>query len=118
MREHELELPEQPSEGLDERCRRQAREIEDLRALCASRPVIDQAKGILMALYAIDAEHAFALLCRWSQAHNIKVRELAANLVRNTVAPKGPSVPFSLAEEQATGVRRGSTGAPADRSVG
>lgn len=106
------------SQGLVEQCRRQARQIEDLEAMCASRPVIDQAKGILMALYAIDEEHAFALLARWSQAHNIKVRELAANLVRNTAASRRPSVPFALAEDRATGVRRGNSGASAGRSVG
>lgn len=128
MCERELETPrwgatlphlaDELSDGLAEQCRRQAREIEDLRAICASRPVIDQAKGILMALYAIDAEPAFGLLSRWSQAHNVKVRELAANLVRNTAASGRPSVPFALAEDRATGVRRGNGGTRADHSVG
>jgi hypothetical protein len=75
---------------------RQRREIEDLRAALASRPVIDQAKGILMAMYAIDAEQAFQVLSRWSQTRNIKVRDLAATLVENVVCAH-PRAPFDVA---------------------
>lgn len=46
-----------------------------------SRPLIEQAKGALMSAYAIDADQAFALLRRYSQQRNVKVREVARVLV-------------------------------------
>nr|WP_282580362.1 ANTAR domain-containing protein [Nocardioides sp. InS609-2] len=47
----------------------------------SSQPVIDQAKGVLMFGYGVDADTAFGLLMRWSQNTNTKVRDLAAALV-------------------------------------
>jgi flavin-binding protein dodecin len=48
-----------------------------------TRAVIEQAKGILMGIYRIDADAAFDLL-RWhSQQTNTKVRLLADGLVRH-----------------------------------
>lgn len=52
-----------------------------LRALLATLPMIEQAKGILIAHYQTDAETAFALLRRWSSHANIKVRDIARLLV-------------------------------------
>ena len=47
-----------------------------------SRADIEQAKGILIAAYGIDAEAAFHLL-RWHSQHaNIKLRQIAEGLVR------------------------------------
>ncbi len=43
--------------------------------------MIDQAKGVLMFGYGVDADTAFGLLMRWSQNTNTKVRDLAAALV-------------------------------------
>ncbi|WP_020673104.1 GAF and ANTAR domain-containing protein [Amycolatopsis nigrescens] len=54
---------------------------EQLRAALTSRAVIDQAKGILMALRQISAEEAFTLLVEQSQRENIKLRELAARFI-------------------------------------
>jgi hypothetical protein len=48
-----------------------------------SRPTIEQAKGVLMMTYAIDAEAAFALLRRYSQLENIKVRDVARSVVES-----------------------------------
>ena len=45
------------------------------------RAVIEQAKGILMVTYRIDADTAFQLLRRHSQNTNTKVHDLAAHLV-------------------------------------
>jgi ANTAR domain len=42
------------------------------------RAAIEQAKGILMHLLAFDADHAFAILSRYSQTHHVKVQTLAA----------------------------------------
>jgi AmiR/NasT family two-component response regulator len=44
-------------------------------------PVIEQAKGIVMALHRCGPEEAFDLLSRASQRANVKVRVLAARLV-------------------------------------
>jgi hypothetical protein len=58
------------------------REVGDeLRTIVADRAVIEQAKGMLMVAYAIDARAAFHLL-RWrSQEANIKVRDIAREVV-------------------------------------
>jgi hypothetical protein len=45
------------------------------------RAVIEQAKGILMLTYRIDADTAFELLRRHSQTTNTKVHDLAAHLI-------------------------------------
>jgi AmiR/NasT family two-component response regulator len=51
----------------------------------ASMPVIEQAKGILMAQYGWPEEQAFDALRRASQRENMKVRDLAASIVARTV---------------------------------
>ena len=52
-----------------------------LQARLATMPVIEQAKGILMAQYGWPADRAFEALRRVSQRENIKVRDLAACIV-------------------------------------
>ena len=47
----------------------------------ASRAVIEQAKGVLMARHSIDEMVAFELLRRQSQEQNLKLRVLASQLV-------------------------------------
>jgi ANTAR domain len=49
----------------------------------ASRAVIEQAKGSIMAIRRCDAEQAWALLRRASQQFNVKVREIALALVEH-----------------------------------
>ncbi|WP_396926672.1 PAS and ANTAR domain-containing protein [Mycolicibacterium sp.] len=52
-------------------------EVEDI---AARRSPIDQAKGMLMMVYSIDADAAFDLL-RWrSQESNVKLRDLAQQI--------------------------------------
>ena len=46
------------------------------------RSVLEQAKGILMERYDIDAIEAFDLLRRLSQEDNVKLAELADLVVR------------------------------------
>jgi GAF domain-containing protein len=56
----------------------------------ATRDLIGQAKGILMARSGIDADEAFRLLVRASQRTNVKVAEIARDLVaRNPTKPAG-----------------------------
>ena len=47
----------------------------------ASRAVIEQAKGVLMARHGVDEKEAFELLRQQSQRLNVKLRSLAAELV-------------------------------------
>ena len=49
-----------------------------------SRSVIDQARGILMASTGCSADDAFELLKQQSQHENVKLRDVAAGIVRNT----------------------------------
>lgn len=53
-----------------------------------SRAVIDQAKGVLMATHGISADEAFDRIRSISQSTNIKVRELAQQIL--TDAANGP----------------------------
>jgi hypothetical protein len=54
---------------------------EELQAIIPNRALIEQAKGMLMALYELSADAAFELL-RWrSQQLNVKVTTIAADLV-------------------------------------
>lgn len=60
----------------------QAQLSEDLRHALTSRAVIDQATGVIMAQQHCDAESAFETLRRISQQRNVKLRDLAAEIVR------------------------------------
>jgi GAF domain-containing protein len=58
---------------------------EELRRGLVSRAVIDQAKGILMVQHGLTADQAFAVLTRFSQQENRKLRNVAADLVESSV---------------------------------
>jgi hypothetical protein len=59
-----------------------ARDIDEaVRRSAESRGTIEQAKGIIMATLAVDADDAFAMLKKSSQDANIKLRDLAATLL-------------------------------------
>jgi GAF domain-containing protein len=62
----------------------QAREVEHLNQALESRKVIGQALGIVMERYELDENRAFAFLLRASSTSNIKLREIAAQLVEET----------------------------------
>ena len=53
-------------------------------------PVIEQAKGILMAQYRCRPEEAFDLLRRASQSANVKISVLAAQIVDQVSAHESP----------------------------
>jgi hypothetical protein len=55
--------------------------VESLKRQLASQPVIEQAKGIIMANSHCDEERAFEILRRASQRTNIKLREVARQIV-------------------------------------
>jgi len=58
-------------------------------ALAESRAVIEQAKGVLMAVYCISSQHAFEVLAWRSQESNIKLRTLAERLIADVTAGPG-----------------------------
>lgn len=70
----------------------QADLTEQLRAALASRAVIDQALGVIMAQERCTAAQAFEILRAASQNRNVKLREVAASIVTNISGepPQGP----------------------------
>ncbi|GAA4986842.1 GAF and ANTAR domain-containing protein [Kineococcus glutinatus] len=58
-----------------------AQQAQDLRTAMTSRNLIGQAQGILMERHKITAEQAFALLAKVSQDRNVKLRDLAEELI-------------------------------------
>jgi AmiR/NasT family two-component response regulator len=52
-----------------------------------SRDVIGQAKGILMSRYRLSAEASFELLRRVSQDRNLKLRDVAGQVVETGSLP-------------------------------
>lgn len=72
----------------DERYRESLRRLsEQLQRALDSRAVIDQAKGILMALHGVGADEAFTRLVVSSRTSNVKLREVAAGLVESHARP-------------------------------
>ncbi|MET9860527.1 ANTAR domain-containing protein [Streptomyces smyrnaeus] len=66
-------------------------EVGQLRQALETRPVIDQARGMVMALAPCDADTAWQILVRVSQHSNVKLRSVAAALVagaEGTPVPK------------------------------
>ena len=60
---------------------------EHMRAAMESRSIIEQAKGVIMAQNRCDAGRAFDVLRRASQGRNVKLRDLAQDLVDRVAAP-------------------------------
>lgn len=56
--------------------------VRRLEARLVSLPVIEQAKGVLMAQQGCDADQAFDLLCQTAQRSNLPVRDLAEQIVK------------------------------------
>jgi hypothetical protein len=78
-------------------------EVRNLRAQLQTLPVIEQAKGILIGRYQIEADAAFALLQRWSSHTNVKLREISRLVVEaagqpaaGSSADRGASGPVEL----------------------
>lgn len=84
-----------------------------LQARLASMPVIEQAKGIIMARQGWSEDQAFDALRRASQRENIKVRDLAASIVARTTRPaldrrqSGPA-PTTVRSDDKRSLRSGS----------
>ncbi|MFE0183186.1 ANTAR domain-containing protein [Streptomyces olivaceus] len=67
-----------PGTECADRLRTLEEEVEQLRHALASRPVIDQARGVLMALHSCTSDEAWHVLREASQLSNTKLRAVAA----------------------------------------
>ncbi|MEV5143829.1 ANTAR domain-containing protein [Streptomyces sp. NPDC052727] len=83
-------------------------EIGQLRRAMDSRPVIDQARGVLMAAHACTPDQAWEILREASQRSNTKLRHVAS-AVTASAAPDGPAPPEPLRTALAAAVRRAGT---------
>ncbi|MFJ9717315.1 anti-sigma factor antagonist [Streptomyces sp. NPDC101213] len=97
-------------------------EVVQLRRAMRTRPVIDLARGILMASFALSAQDAWRVLVDASQHTNTKLHHLARDLVG---AVEGDPPPEAVREQVAAAVARirsecpaGERGERADRVDG
>ena len=58
-------------------------EHQQLERALSSRTVIGQATGIVMERYGLDSVKAFGVLRRLSQTENVKLRDIAAQVVES-----------------------------------
>ena len=61
--------------------------IAGLNVALDSRKLIGQAQGLLMERYDLDEARAFEVLRRYSQDHNIKLRDVATHLIETRQLP-------------------------------
>jgi transcriptional regulator with GAF, ATPase, and Fis domain len=73
--------------------RRSAELARNLSIAMESRAVIEQAKGLIIGQRSCTPDEAFSLLRRVSQDRNVKVRDLAVELVGFAMAGPGASPP-------------------------
>ncbi len=66
-----------------------AQQLDHYETALDSRTIIAQACGIVMERFEIDATAAFALLTRLSSAQQLKLREVATEVIRTRVIPTG-----------------------------
>jgi hypothetical protein len=85
-------------------------ELGQLHEAMRNRPVLEQAKGMIMMLYRCDPDTAWRVLVRTSQHTNLKVRTVARQFVDTATGVAGPDGQHVLAEvrrsARALGVRR------------
>ena len=67
-----------------------ARKDETMAQAVDARRLVGQAVGILMERYQIDEGRAFAMLRRYSQDTNSKLREVAQQLIDTRRLPRTP----------------------------
>jgi GAF domain-containing protein len=65
-------------------------EVVHLQTAMKSRAVIEQAKGVLVERFKVTEEMAFTILSRASQDANVKLRDIASELVTTGVLRGGP----------------------------
>ena len=88
QRTHQIQMMRQATRSDQGRLRYSA--YARMQAKLASLPVIEQAKGIIMAQCGWSEAQAFDALRKASQRENVKVRDLAAKIVAKTASPDSP----------------------------
>ncbi|WKX08832.1 ANTAR domain-containing protein [Streptomyces sp. NL15-2K] len=89
----------------EEQLRLLQEEVDQLRQAITSRPVIDQARGILMATQAITSDEAWTILREASQLSNTKLRTVAASLTASA-GGDGPPPPAEVRTALRTAIAR------------
>ncbi|GAA1748839.1 GAF and ANTAR domain-containing protein [Aeromicrobium alkaliterrae] len=64
-----------------------SRDVEGLRKAVDARKLIGMAMGLLMERYDVEPDPAFEVLRRYSQDHNIKLRDVARQIVEHRTLP-------------------------------
>jgi GAF domain-containing protein len=64
-----------------------AQQQENLWQAVDARKLVGQAQGMLMERFALDTDQAFAVLLRYSQDHNLKLRTVAEQLIERRELP-------------------------------
>jgi arginine utilization protein RocB len=67
---------------------------DTVQEILARRVLIEQAKGMIMFVYGLDADAAFEVLRKQSQDHNVKLRLVAEQVLKDLVGlsrAKGPA---------------------------
>ncbi|MFI6434335.1 ANTAR domain-containing response regulator [Streptomyces sp. NPDC050759] len=80
-------------------------EVEQLRRAIVTRPVIDQARGVLMAAYSCSSDQAWHVLREASQLSNTKLRKVAA-VVTAEAGGAGPPPSPELRRALRTAIER------------
>lgn len=75
---------------------------EQLQSALTSRVIVEQAKGMLAESGSIGMEGAFGRLRRYARGHNLRLAELARDLVEGRVTPAEILAPVSAAQETAS----------------
>ncbi|MFD9196263.1 ANTAR domain-containing protein [Streptomyces phaeochromogenes] len=83
------------------------REKEQLKHAMESRPVIDMARGVLMATFACRPNEAWDILVTVSQHANVKLRVVAEAVA---AAATGQPMPADLKDHLAAAVQMWQTG--------
>jgi hypothetical protein len=101
---HEITL-HRPSVTVDGRTDELKAELTQLRCKLANQPIIEEAKGMLMGAFGLTSDHAFELLKTASQANNVKLRDVARQLVERWTA-NGPRPDYREAADFLVALRQ------------
>lgn len=87
-----------PSHGRESDVDTVTSDVDAVYEFSANRASIEQAKGMLMFVYGIDADEAFAVLREQSQQHNVKLRLIAQQVSKDLVELARTSSPLRRIE--------------------